>query len=329
MKNTKVRALTDTAVASAICALLIIILTFVPPLSFVVALFASTPIMYVTLKWKWQYGTIGTLCAFLVSFVLIGDGLSVALAMLTYILPGLIFGVCVSKGVKFLPAVAVSSISAIVALVLELMILNGGGDGIENMMSEIIGSMGETVEATLSQMGAMAEADISYFVAELISQTLNMFMRYIPSIVLGGAFVYSYIIAMLGSFILKRLRVKNVEYTSFSMLYASRSMCVITVVLFALCNIDLLTGVYLAAIENMLLLSIMALAVCGLSSVDFRLKRRVRPWFIRAIIYLGVFLLGGVFSSMIMTVLIFTGFIDGILGVRNPQNTGDDGYEKK
>ena len=213
MKNTKVRALTDTAVAVALCALLVIIIIYIPFLSTPMALASGIPLMYICFKHNWRYGVLAGVCTSLVSFVLTGNIITLVLIMLTYVIPGLIFGICSSKGLKFMTAVFVSALSAMLGFVLELVLINGGGNGIDDALTQMAETMNQSMNTAFSQMGVPLEGDIKVMIDGSVKQAINQIRLYIPSMIIILAVIYAYIVAGLGVFILNRIRVKTPGYT--------------------------------------------------------------------------------------------------------------------
>ena len=322
MKNTRVRAIADTAVASAIGALFIIIMVYVAPLATLMPFIIGMPIVYIACKWDWRFACLCAVCSALSAFVLIGDILSLGLIILIYALPSLAFGICISKEIKTFGAVAVSAIIAVIGLVVELMLLNGDGDGILNLIKGITDNMEQTLNATISQAGALIDSDVAVVISEMLDKTVDMFMLYLPSFVIIGAVVYSYCSSAFSVFVLKRVGLKNLPNMKFYMLKAPRAMCIVTVVLFILCLGNTSNGVYMASLQNLLFILTSAITVCGLASIDYKLRRGIKSGYVRAIIYIAVFFWGFAFASIITSVLTVVGFADGMRGMRSVENVG-------
>ncbi len=322
MKNTRVRAIADTAVASAIGALFIIIMVYVAPLATLMPFTIGIPTVYIACKWDWRFACLCAVCSALSAFILIGDILSLGLIMLIYALPSLAFGICISKEIKPLGAVAASALTAVVGLVAELMLLNGDGNGILNLIKGITDNMEQTLGAAVSQAGVLPESDTAVVISEMLENTVDMFMLYLPSFVIIGAAVYSYCSSAFSLFILKRVGLKNLPTMKFYMLQASKSMCIVTVVLFIMCTGNTSNGVYMAALQNLLFILTSAIAVCGLAAIDYKLKNSIRSGYVRAIIYIAVFFTGFAFASVITSVLTVVGFVDRMRGIREVEKVG-------
>lgn len=327
MKNTKVRALTDTAVAAAICTLLVIIIIYIPLLTTPLALASGIPLMYICFKHNWRYGVISGVCTSLVSFILTGNIITLVLIMLTYVIPGLIFGICSSKGIKFMAAVFVSALSAMLGFVLELAIINGGGNGIDDALAQIAETMTQSMNTTFSQVGVPLEGDTKLMIDTAVKQAMYSIRLYIPSMIIILAVVYAYIVSALGVFILNRIRVKTPGYTKFYMIRAPKSMCVITIILFVVCNVSQSTSLIMSGMQNLLFISAGIMGVCGLSAVDFKLHKKIKSGYIRAIIYGAIFFGTFMFASILFMFLIVIGLTDGIFERRSIKKIGEDKNE--
>lgn len=327
MKNTKVRALTDTSVAAALCVLLVIIIIYIPFLSTPMALASGIPLMYICFKHNWRYGVLAGVCATLVAFVLTGNIITLALIMLTYVIPGLIFGICSSKGLKFMNSVFVSALSAVLGFVLELVLLNGGGNGIDDALAQMAETMNQSMNAAFSHAGVPLKGDIKLMIDTSVKQAVNQIRLYIPSMIIILAVIYAYIVAGVGVFVLNRIRVKTPEYTKFYMIKAPKSMCVITIILFVICNVSQSTSLIMSAMQNLLFISAGIMGVCGLSAVDFKLHKKIKSGYIRAIVYVAVFFGAFMFASVLFMFLIMLGLTDGIFERRSIKKIGEDKNE--
>lgn len=317
MKNTKVKAITDTAVAAALCVLFIVIVTYVPFLSLPVSFAVGIPLMCIAVKWNWKFSIMACLCAAILSVFIIGNILSVALITLTYALPGLVFGICASRKTKFSFSIAFSAFTVLLGLIIELMLINGSGDGIANMINSITENMSETMKSAIAQSKALPLDDAQAFVSETMSRVADLFMLSLPTIIITASVIYAYIISMIGIYFMKRLRVASIPYTKFHMIAAPRSMCIITFVLLLIIQLGGIDGIYSAALQNLYNLSILFISLCGLSAIDYSLKSKVSSGIIRAIIYIAFFAVF-MFSAFTMTVLTVIGFMDGLGGRRSP-----------
>ncbi len=316
MKNTKVKAITDTAVSAALCVLFMVIATYVPLLSLPVSFAIGVPLMYTAVKWDWKFSIMAFICAAIVSVFIIGNLVSVLLLMLTYALPGLVFGICSSKKVRFSVSLALSALAVLAGLLIELMIINGSGDGISNLINSITENMGNTLKAAAARTNMLPPDDVEVFVSEAMAQTAQLFMLSLPTILIVPSVVYAYILVMLGIYIIKRTGGYTIPYTKFYMISAPKSMCIITFILLLIIQLGGLEGIYSAALQNLYNISALAISLSGLSAIDYSLRKKIPSGLARTIIYIAVFFAGFMFISFIMTVLIVIGYMDGLGGRR-------------
>lgn len=180
---------------------------------------------------------------------------------------------------------------------------------INEPIAEIIASYKELIMATGIEgaenlLGAMA--DIQWF----IQQTITMIM---PSafIIICGFGVY--LIFMLGRKLILKKQGDVMAYPHSSQLKMPRSASFILIILYVV-TFFVKASFFSGAITNILIIFSALYMVCGLSLVDFYLKKRFH-WVIRIILYLT----GGIFLTVIgiiiplanvFTLLFIAGLID-------------------
>ncbi len=327
MKNTKVRVVADAAMGAALCTLLYVISIYVPFISPFASFVCSAPLMYLACK----RGSFAAISAFAVStaalFIITGNILSAVLYATAYALPGMVFGICAAHNRKFYVTVAATAAAVLVGTMLELIIINGGGDGLKSMMEQITSAMGETMNNVLSAGELPEGIDAQRLVSQMLTSAVDTFMLLLPAIIIISSVIFAYAISMFGVFFLNRLRVKKISYVKFSMMKAPRSLCFTTAVLFLLCRLWGDGGVMLAASQNLLIVLEGAIAVCGFSFIDWAFARKISSGYIRALIYCAIFFMGFIFVPLIINILIFIGYIDGFGHFRVSGKNGDDDLE--
>lgn len=329
MKNTNVRIIADAAMGAALCTLLYVISLYVPLISPFAAFICSAPLMYLACK----RGTIAAISALVVStaalFIITGNMLTSLLFACAYALPGMVFGIMAAHNKRFYLTVAATAFSVLVGTMLELIVMNGSGDGIRNMLAQVTSGMENTLNQVLSASDLPEGLDITRVVPQMLTSVIDMFMLFLPALVIISSVIFAYAISVFGIFLLKRLRVKKISYVKFSMMKAPRSLCYAVTILFLVCRLSDDGGIISAALQNMLIILGGALSVCGFSFIDWVLGKKITSGYIRAIIYCSVIIVGFFLSPLIINTLMFLGFLDGFWQFRLIGNTGDDKLENK
>lgn len=314
--------LADTAVGAALCALFLIMVTYVPLFSPFALFITGTPLMYLVCKRGIVSGISALVCAMFVTFFITGNVLSAALMAVVYALPGLAFGIVSAKNRKFSVSLTVVTAAVLLGLMLELVMINGGGDGIRSMITESTDSIEHMLSKAIPD--TPETANITSSISVIMNQIVDIFMLYLPAIVIMGATVYAYAISAFGVFFLKRMRVKSVHYKPFYMLHAPRGMCIAAILLFIVCRISDSEEIYMAALKNLSIVLTVAVGVCGFSFVDNAFRRGIPSGYVRAVIYASAWFVGFMLMSLVMNIFVILGFIDGFADFRRSERTGDD-----
>ena len=323
MNNTKIKAIADSAVGAALCTLLIMISLYVPILAAFAAIVCGLPVMLLFYKHNITSGILAFFCAFLLSFILTGNIVSVGVAMLTYAAPAAVFGLFNSKGHKFSTSVIAAAAVTLVGVVIEFGMLNGSGTGIRDSIAAYSSQVQNLFNEAVSSSGIEVGSDMSAAVAQAFEQVIDGIMYYLPTFIICIAVFYAYAISMIGVFVMKRLRVKNIEYVRFNKLVAPKFVCHITVLLFVVTLIAKDNGVYTAALKNVLLVSEIALGVCGFAFLDLKFSGVLKQWYIRLVIYIGAWFSVFMMIPVLADVLVLIGFFRSLY--LNPLGNGSGG----
>lgn len=329
MRNTKVNALAEGAVAAALCTLLNIISIYVPVLSLFTTFLCGFPLMLVFCRWGAIVGFTSMVCSYAVTFIMTGNILSPLLLMFLYALPTAMFGLMINKRQKFSNAVIVTALFVLIGFVAQLMVLNGDGSGIEAQLSAMSEEMGSSLGNILSQNPGLATADINTLISEAIEMTVNTLMLYLPAIAIVFSAAIGYIISAFAVFLLKRLKIKNVPYVSFNMIKAPTGTIFVFIISFLLIHAYDDGGIIISAIKNLSVIATAAVALSGFSFVDYVLSRKIKSGYIRAVIYAAVWFVGFMMIPFIFELIILLGIFDSLNKKRVPDETGDDKLEKE
>ncbi len=326
MNNMKIKAIAESAMGAAVCALLMITSLYVPFFSGIAAIVSGIPIMCLFYKNNITSGILAFVCAFLITFILTGDIVSVGVMAFLYVAPAVVFGIFNSKGNKFSASVAAAAVVTLIGVVIEFSMLNGSGTGIRDFVTSYSNNIQSMLSETMAASGVDMGEDMSGAVTRVINQAIDMIMYYLPTIIICIAVFYAYLVAMVGAFVLKRLRIKEVQHTPFNTLVAPKYVCHITVILFVLTYIIKDSGVYSAALKNVLLVSEIFLGICGFAFLDLKFSKVLRQWYIRLIIYIGIWFSVFMLLPFLGEILVLVGFFRSLFQNNSHDSFGGEKY---
>ena len=329
MRNTKVKAMAEGAVAAALCTLLNIISMYVPVLSLFTTFLCGFPLMIVFCRWGAMVGFTSMVCSYAVTFIMTGNVLSPLLLMFLYALPTAMFGLMINKKQKFSNAVFVTALFVLIGFVTQLVILNGGGSGIEAQLSAMSEEIGSSIGSIFSQNPALENSDINRLISEAMTMTVNTLMLYLPAISIIFSAVLGYVISAFSVFLLKRLKIKNVQYVAFNRIKAPNGTIAVFILSFLLIHAYDNGGIIISAIKNLSVIATTAVAISGFSFVDYMLSLKFISGYIRAAIYAAFWFVGFMMISIIFELFILLGIFDLLNKKRVPDETGDDKLEKE
>ena len=150
----------------------------------------------------------------------------------------------------------------------------------------------------------------------------------VPSVLIILCAFFTYATFLIGrKFIFKKYGIVMENYPHFWQLQLSRSASVFLAILFVLTffiNSSPLSG----AITNIIIISCALYFMCGLSVVDFFLRKRNIHWSLRIVIYVVGFTVLGIIGIVIpianiSTILLFAGVTDGMFDFRRLRSGGE------
>lgn len=304
----KVKAIAETAVGAALVVLFILIASYIPFFAGIGAIVCGTPLVYLCCKNGYVSGTLAALVAFLVSFALVGNIVSLGILFLSYALPALAFGIAISKNMKFLNAVLIAGLVALNGIIFEVLLVVGGADGINGMLDSYFAELQDVFNSVYSASGLYSGTDMSQAFSKAVDLTKLGVKMYLPSIFIFIAFVYAYIISIISVFVVRRLKVKNIIITPFNHLRAPSIVCTMTIILFLISIFVGGNGASAVAVKNLLLISEVIVGFCGFAFVDYKLSTVIKPVFVRILIYLGVFFFLSILVPFIAEIMVLIGF---------------------
>ena len=93
-------------------------------------------------------------------------------------------------------------------------------------------------------------------------------------------------------------------------------MCYLAAVLFMITSLSADSTIWTAALKNVVILLYAYFAVCGISFVDYKLRKKIPSGFARGTIYFAALCVGYLFLGMLFQGLCILGMIDGVFGFR-------------
>ncbi len=305
----KVKVIAETAVGAALVVLFVLIASYIPFFAGIGAIISGIPLVYLSVKNGYASGICGAVVAFVISFALTGNLLSVGIIFLSYTLLGLAFGIAISKNIGFYSAVMIAGVVALIGVIVDIVLVVGGTDGINSMLDIYFKEVQTALNEVYSIKGISADADVTKLISDATQIVRAGIKFYLPSILIIVAYIYAYIVSFVSAFILKRLKIKTIDRTPFNMLRAPGIVCGMTVVLFILSFIVGGEGVFFAAIKNVLLISEIIIGICGFAFVDYKFSKVLNVTFIRILIYLGVFSFLSILVPFIADIMVLIGFL--------------------
>lgn len=305
------KSIAHSAVGAALCSLLMIIALYVPFIGMVAAAASGIPIVYLCVKFGKTSGSLAMVVGFAVAFILTGNVLSVGVLLLTYTLPGLIFGICSAQKSGFSVCIALMSLAILVGTMLEISVLTRE-NGIENLIDEYVGQLYEVVTQSIEASMSDINVDISEILKQSLSSVKEMILLYLPSLIIISSAVYSYAIASFGAFVMRRLGIKELSYLKPNEIHITKKLCYVTAVVGIITLFSGGNGIVGAALNNMFLILECMIGVCGFSIIDRKFAGILKVGYVRALIYLGVMFALFVLIPVILNIFVVIGFFNGM-----------------
>ncbi len=190
-----------------------------------------------------------------------------------------------------------------------------------------------SIEPVLMQIAEMNNLPENINIVGMIKQFSNIliesFILWLPSAVIISSVVYGYLVSSVGIFFLKRVNVKNIKYVKFFDMKATNGMCTIFAILYLISMFSESMSIYMSAARNMMLILGFGITVCGFSFVDWLIAKKIKSGYIRAIIYAAFCFVGFMLMPMLISALLFAGFLDKTMKIRPEEVAGEDKNEDK
>lgn len=333
MKKISVKAIAFGAICVCLSVILVEICMYIPLLGMFSVILSGIPLMLLGVKYGTRMSGIAFIASILLLFVLNGDILSVLMLGIMNLLPGVIIGYTVSRRFSFSNSIFAVSGAVLVGYAIQLWMIDklNGGNGIEDMISQILDSSKNMMGDIISKLPTEAPVPMNELMANIntvMDKIQEMILLYMPTFFIGISVVLGYCAYMFGIFILGRLRFKRVMYIPFNRMIASRNMCYVAMILYIITAFSKEITPVNAVFINMSSLLYAFIGVCGLSFIDFKLSKKITSGYLRAIIYAVVFFIGYLMIGMLLHILILIGLADAMLNFRSLTKVGEDNGRK-
>ncbi len=328
MNRNKTRGLREGAMMVALTIILVLLTWYVPLFSLIGTFACAVPMACLAARNGFKVVVPAIFAVFVISILMIGSVISALSIVLMSVLPGAVAGYFLGKKAPFFITLFATCGMVCAAWILELVVIDlfMAGNGIEEMMSEFTGQMKEAMKIFTEKMpqNATEGVDLNVLTTTLIENLVSVFRLYFPSIVVISSMIIGYIIIAISAFVLKRTKVKDVEFLSFSMLKAPRSMSTVAVILY-IAYILLGTKTVIGGVfANAVFILYTIIGICGLSVVDSMLSKKIKSGVLRIAIYFAIFMFGGVLMSIIPFGLVIVGMFDSTHNFRGLEYENDN-----
>lgn len=323
------RALREGAMMVALTAVFILLYRFVPLFSLIGLFICGIPMSALAARNGLSALVPALIATLVVSILICGGFLTAVSIMLMSIIPGAVAGYMLGKKASFFATLFSTCLCVCLGWIFELAMLElFTGGGIDEMFAQMMKQFEDTFLQMTASLGqeALKNAEIKpEEIAATLLETFAYAIRlYFPSVIVITAMISGYIIIRLAAFVIKRCKLKDVSALPFSMLKAPRSLGTVTVLLYLMMLFTDQKSNLWPLLSNVVMVLYTILAICGLSFVDFKLKRKIKKAPLRFLIYFGVFFAGSMLISFIIDILIIISLFDSGRDFRKIEFHGDN-----
>lgn len=318
MKNKiSLRGIRDGAMMTVLTVIFMLMSIYVPIFSFIGMFLSGIPLAALYAKDGFATSVCAAVCSVLIMFVITGEIISSVSLVVAFVVPGLVAGICLKKKYNFFYSVIYTGAAFLVGLLFELLIIKFFMGGVDKMLTEFLSGVQKTLEEAIRVMAdENSGVNIQQATKTLMDTIMYTAKLYFPSVLIVISLFSAYCMYTFAGFILKKLRLCQVKMVQFYMLRAPKSMSLAAVVLYVLSFFLKPDSMVSAAFYNIIFVIYAFIAFCGLSFIDYKFKKIVKRGFIRTLIYVLLFLFGGMFMAMILNVCIILGILDSSMNFR-------------
>ena len=326
MKNKiTLRGIRDGAMMTALTVIFMLLTIYVPVFSYVGMFLTGIPLAALYIRDGLTTAICATVCSVLIMFAVTGEIFTVLVFAFMYAVPGLVAGICIKKRYNFFYSIIYTAAAFLAGLIFELFLVNLFLGGVENMLNELFKGVQLVLEESMRIIAENNSAlDVKAAAKTLIDTFSYVAKMYFPSILIVSSLLFAYIMYSIASVILKKLKLCSVVTIPFYMLRAPKSMSTAAILLY-------IAGIFMnpesmvsAAFYNIIFVLYAFLAFCGFSFIDFKFKNVVKKGFLRALIYIVLFIFGGMIATLVIRICIILGILDSSLNFRRISAIDED-----
>ena len=302
---------------SLICIIFVVLLTvlslFIPFGAILFPLIATSLTAYICLRCGKIATAVHAVLTAGIMLLLTKDFESLIVVALS-VIPGMVSGIMIGRKKDYYSTLLGVSVSFLVVLLGTLLL---AGRGLENGVGGIIDqSISGMKEALLIAGSNEATVDIEMALSVIGTYIKQMF----PTFIILTSLVFAYLHCALLRILAKKVSKLRYDYIPLDEHHAPKHMAVayFIISIFAL----FLSGASKigVAVYNIVAIIDFVLAFCGFSFIESKFKNKIKFGFLRAIIYIAVFLVASSFAIQILSII---GMLDSFMNYRRIERNGE------
>lgn len=254
-----------------------------------------------------------------VAFLFTGNIFSVIYIILMSVLPGAISGYVLGSGKSFFTALFAVCLAVCAGAMFEYIVIDRvmADGGLMKMADEMVNQFEPVMNEMLKMLPqGSGGADLKSAVSASLDTLKSVFRLLFPALVIISSMLVGYAILMFSAFVMKRIGMKNIHAVPFYMLKAPKRLSIVAVIMFLLFFFSKAETLRWALFANVTLVLYSIVGTCGMSLLDFKLRQKIPKTGVRVLIYVLVFLFGGVLMSFAANLLIIAGIFDSMRDYR-------------
>ena len=328
-----IRGFRDSVIVVVLTVALVLASSFIPAIAIADIFVCGVPAAFLAAKHKMKFTIPALLVIFAVFYCSSLNIISAFDMMLMLVIPGAVAGYMLGEKRNFYSGLLAVCVTVSVGWLLSLYMMNtsikGGISGMLDAMkpqleSSVMQSFKQAENIGLSpDVKAMASA-----VPQMVDMALGTIRLFLPAYMVAFSAVVGYAVLRLCGFFVRVTKAAGVSITPFCMMKAPRSMSTVAVLCYIISFFVSADTAFGAVIANAAFVLEFFLAVCGISFIDFLLKKAIRFTALRWLIYAGalMFLSVSMMLPMVSYGFVILGILDAGRNFRRIEEVQDDEF---